>query len=129
MKEFQAVFQLSKLIIFEVYYYTLSTNKNAHFTTSAAEFCKNKKDFCRCGQAQDDLTRGFATARRFWKKWDALHLKTLTPEQYNELQADLQALKDKYNYIYNELDETKKPYSPNFSFYRLAEWTKQPPKK
>ena len=32
MKEFQAVFQLSKTIIFEVRYYTLSTNKTPHFS-------------------------------------------------------------------------------------------------
>lgn len=128
MKEFIAVFQLSKTIIFEVKYYTLSTNKSPYFTTSAAEFCRNKKDFRQCGQAQKELTKYFLTARRFWKKWDKHHLQDLTPDLYNDLQADLQKLKDTYNYIYKELDETKKPYSPNFGFYHLAEWTKQKPK-
>lgn len=128
MKEFQAVFQMSKTIIFEVKYYTLSTNTHAHFTTQAAEFCRNKKDFCKCGQAQADLLKHFPTARRFFEKWDALHLQDLTPEQYKEMQKDLETLKFRYNYIIEELDESRRPYSPHFAFYRLAEWTKQKPK-
>ena len=59
MKEFQAVFQLSKTIIFEVRYYTLSTNSRPYFSTTAARFCRNKRDYSQCGQAQDTLTRGF----------------------------------------------------------------------
>lgn len=129
MKEFQAVFQLSKTIIFEVRYYTLSTNSRPYFSTTAARFCRNKRDYSQCGQAQETLTKGFLTCRRFWQKWDKLHLSDLTPAQYDELQKDLEALKAAYNFIYEELDETKKPYSPKFGFYRLAEWTKQAPKK
>lgn len=110
MKEFQAVFQLSKTIIFEVNFYTLSTNQTPHFSTSAAQFARNKKDFTRCGQAQMELTKGFLTARRFFLKWDKHHLHNLTPAQ-------------------EELDESRRPYSPHFSFYRLAEWTKQDPRK
>ena len=129
MKEFQAVFQLSKTIIFEVNFYTLSTNQTPHFSTSAAQFARNKKDFTRCGQSQMELTKGFLTARRFFLKWDKHHLHNLTPAQYEELQADLQTLKERYNFIYEELDESRRPYSPHFSFYRLAEWTKQDPRK
>lgn len=129
MKEFISVFQLSKTIIFEVNYYTLSTNTHAYFTTSVAQFCKNKRDFNCAGQAQKELTTNFFYARRFWRKWDKFHLKDLTPEQYDELQNDLNELKQHYNYMYTELDESNKPYSPHFSFYRLAEWSKQPPKK
>lgn len=129
MKEFQAVFQMSKTIIFEVSYYTLSTNPAPYFSTSAAEFCRNKKDFTRCGQAQPELLKGYRTARRFFEKWDGCHLHDLTPAQYDEMRQDLEALKEKYNFIFEELDETRRPYSPHFSFYRLAEWTKQTPKK
>ena len=42
MKEFHAVFQLSKTIIFEVNFYTLSTNQTPHFSTNAAQFARKK---------------------------------------------------------------------------------------
>lgn len=129
MKEFIAAFQMSKTVIFEVQYYTLENNRRPHFTTSAAQFCRSKRDYNRCGQAQHALLRGFPTAMRFFKKWDACHLKDLTPEQYEEMQADLEKLKEAYNFIYEELDEGKQPYNPRFGFCRLAEWSKQEPRK
>ena len=66
---------------------------------------------------------------RFFKKWDIHHLHDLTPAQYAELREDLEELKSRYNSIYEELDESKRPYNPSISFYRLAEWSKQEPKK
>lgn len=129
MKEFLYCFQISKTIIFEVNYYTLSTNSNAHFTTSAAEFVRNKKDFRQCGQAQADLLPLASIARRFWQKWDQHHLHDLTPAQYAELLEDLEALKTRYNYIVKELDETQKPYNPRIPFWQLVEFSKQEPKK
>lgn len=128
MKEFQAVFQMSKTIIFEVKYYTLSTNKHPYFTTSAAQFCRNKRDYSQCGQAQKSLLRSYPVAMRFFKKWDDCHLKGLTSSQYEEMRADLEELKARYNFIYEELDESKQPYSPSFGFCRLAEWSKQKPR-
>lgn len=129
MKEFISVFQMSKTIIFEVKYYTLGNNEHPHFTTSASEFCRNKKDYKRCGQDQPDLLKNFRTARKFFEKWDALHLHDLTQAQYSEMLKDLESPKDRYNFIFEELDESRSPYSPHFAFYRLAEWTKQAPKK
>lgn len=129
MKEFQAVFQMSKTIIFEVKYYTLSTNTTPYFVTSAARFCRNKQDFSQCGQAQESLLRSYPAAMRFFKKWDSCHLQNITSFQYEEMRADIEELKKQYNYLYEELDESKKPYYPSFGFYRLAEWSKQEPKK
>lgn len=128
-KELQAVFQLSKTEIFEVRYYHLSTNTRADFATSAARFCRNKKDFSMCGQAQETICKGHRAAYNFYRKWDSKHLKDLTNEEYNDMRCDLEKLKEKYNFIFEELDESARPYSPHFSFYRLAEWTKQTPKK
>ena len=128
-KEFLAVFQMSKTIIFEGNYYTLCNNKTPHFTTSAAQFCRNKRDYNQCGQAQKSLLRNYPAAMRFFKKWDIHHLHDLTPAQYAELREDLEELKSRYNSIYEELDESKRPYNPSISFYRLAEWSKQEPKK
>lgn len=128
MKEFLYCFQINKTIIFEVNYYTLSTNGNALFTTSAAEFVRNKKDFRRCGQAQADLLPLASIARRFWQKWDEYHLHDLTPAQYAELLEDLEILKRRYNHIVKELDETQKPYNPRIPFWQLVEFSKQEPK-
>lgn len=128
MKEFISVFQLSKTIIFEVDYYTLSTNKTPYFSTSAAQFCRNKRDYTRCGQAQKSLLGSYPAAMRFFEKWDTFHLKKLTAAQYEEMQTDLEELKSRYNFIYEELDKTKRPYSPCFEFHRLAKWSKQTPK-
>lgn len=127
-KEFIAVFQLSKTKIFEVGYYTLSNNKTAHFATSAAEFCRNKRDYARCGQAQKDVLKGYPRAMMFFKKWDKLHLHDLTEEEYQEMREDMERLADRYNCIIEALDESKRPYNPSFGFYRLAEWSKQEPK-
>ena len=118
-KEFIASFQLSKKIIFEVNFYTLGNNSHPHFSTSAFEFNQPKTDYCRGGQAQEDLTKNFLAARRFWKKWDKKHLQDLTEEEYKELIQDIEVLKEKYNYIYEELDESLKPYNPNIRFYNM----------
>lgn len=45
MKEFMYCFQISKLIVFEVEYYTLGGNKAPYFSTSAAEFIRSKRDY------------------------------------------------------------------------------------
>ena len=115
-KEFIASFQLSKKIVFNVNYYTLGNNSCPHFSTSADEFNHPKTDYCRGGQAQEDLTKGFYVARRFWKKWDKKHLQDLTESEYEELMQDIETLKEKYNYIYKELDESLKPYYTNIHF-------------
>lgn len=115
-KEFIASFQLSKKIVFNVDFYTLGNNSCPHFSTSANEFNQPKTDYCRAGQAQEDLTKGFLAARRFWRKWDKKHLQDLTENEYEELMEDIEVLKEKYNYIYKELDESSKPYYSNIHF-------------
>lgn len=73
MKEFMYCFQISKLIVFNVQYYTLGSNRTPHFVTSANEFIRSKRDYSRCGQAQVDLLPKGSPARRFWQKWDPAH--------------------------------------------------------
>lgn len=123
-KEFIASFQLSKKIVFNVDFYTLESNPCPYFSTSAFEFNQPKTDYCRCGQAQEDLTKGFYMARKFWKKWDKKHLQDLTEEEYTDLTIDLEKMKQTYNYLYSELDEARKPYNPGFSFERMKELSK-----
>lgn len=123
-KEFIASFQLSKKIVFEVNFYTLGNNSHPYFSTSAYEFNQPKTDYCRGGQAQEDLTKGFLVASRFWRKWDKKHLQDLTEEEYAELITDLKKMKQTYNYLWSELDEAKKPYNPYFSFEKMKELSK-----
>ncbi len=124
-KEFLIAFQLSKLVIFEVNYYTLGSNSTPHFTTSSAEFCRSKKDFSRCGQSQESLLPKLGLAYRFYKKWDNKHLNDLTLEEYQEMTKDLEELKARYNFI--EKEPTRN--NTNISFYDLVEFSKQEPKK
>lgn len=76
MKEFMYCFQISKMIVFEVEYYTLGSNKAPYFSTSAAEFIRSKRDYSRCGQAQAALLPKGSPARRFWQNGTRCTLKT-----------------------------------------------------
>ena len=129
MKEFIAVFQIDKTTIFEVEYYTLMTNDAPKFTTSANHFIRSKRDYDRCGQAQDSLLKVGTAARRFYKKWDCWHLKQMTKEAYEEMRKDMELLKERYNFLELELSDEHKPYSPKFPFRILVEFSKQPLKK
>ena len=121
-KEFHAVFQLSRKIIFEVKYYTLGNNKNPHFSTSAAEFNQPKTDYRQCGQAQEELTKNFKTARTFYRKWDVKHLHDLTEEEYKEMREDMRKLEAEYNCM---LIEGEGQLKNDFHFYEIKEFSKQ----
>lgn len=126
-KEFHIVFQLSKLILFEVEYYTLGNNKSPHFSTSAEQFMRNKKDFERCGQCQNDLLVNYPEAMAFYKKWDVHHLHDLSDEAYSEMVTDLVPLTAKYNYMLKEHKDSP-ILSYGFSFTSLVEFSKNKPK-
>lgn len=110
-------FAINKMIIFEVEYGAIKENKNWYFSTSASEFMRNKKDFSRGGQAQNDLLPKNTFAYKFFKKWDKFHLSNLNNKQYNELLNDIEELKNKYKFIYKSEDYNKH-YIP---FYELKE--------
>ena len=129
MKEFNVCFQMSKMILFKVSYYTLGGNQNPYFTTSAYEFIRSKRDFGRVGQCQEDLLKKFRTAYNFYKKWDVFHLKQLTQEQYNEMRKDLCVLEQKYNTLLLEMEDGTKLKPDHFSFSQLVELSKQMPQK
>lgn len=126
-KEFISTFQITRMIIFKVSYYTLGNNKNPYFTTSANVFVRNKKDYSQCGQCQDKVLPKGGYAREFFKKWDVKHLKDLTSEEYKELIQDLDKLKDTYNNIYIEKD-TFKNQNSNISFYDIKKLSMMKPK-
>ena len=104
MESFHYTFQISKKIIFEVNYYLLGSNKSKYFSTSAAEFNQPKTDFYCCGQAQNELLKGFPLAMNFYKKFEQFHCKDLTEEQYKEILFEIEKLKSAYNFIHTEND-------------------------
>ena len=125
IKKFWA-FQISKKIIFEIEYYQLKGNKNAYFATSANEFNQPKTDWERCGQAQEALLPKSSEAYKFWKKWDKKHFEDLTDEEFNELLEDIAILKETYNFIEQEQDESlNKEF---LTFYELKELSMKKPK-
>ena len=128
MKEFMYCFQISKLITFEVNFYTLGTNSAPHFSTSANEFCRSKLDYTRGGQAQRDLLPKFSPARRFFEKWDHCHLHDLTPAEYEEIAADIEELKTRYNYI-EDIRDTFRGSRSYIPFYDIVKLSKMEPKK
>ena len=127
-KEFKYCFQITKLIMFEVEYYTLGNNKSPYFVTEANEFFKNKKDYKSGGQAQDRLLPKNSFARQFWEKWDKKHLKDLSDDEYREVVKDIEELKEKYNYIEYIKDTFKGKYE-NFSFGEIVLLSKADLKK
>lgn len=127
--EFLAVFQISKMISFEVNYYTLGGNEKPHFATRANLFVRNKRDYLTCGQCQEDILPKGSKAYKFFTKWDKLHLNDLTEKQYENLIKDLEDLKATYNYIYRDLKDEIKPYNPQISFYDEVVLSKKELKK
>ena len=127
-KEFKYCFQITKLVMFKVEYYTLGNNENPYFATSANKFYKNKRDYECGGQTQDQLLPENSIARQFWEKWDKEHLKDLSDDKYREIIKDIQELKEKYNYIERIKDTFKGKYE-NFSFGEIVLLSKADLKK
>ena len=71
----------------------------------------------------------FSEAMRFYKKWDPCHLHDLTPEQYEELTADIETLKARYNYVEDVRDRFGEGARNHIPFYAVVELSKMEPKK
>ena len=128
MREFKYVFQISKKVSFEVRYSTVGSNKSPDFATSANELNRNNSDYDRCGQAQNDLLPANSVAGKFFAKWDKYHLKTLQDDKVEELKADIEVLKQHYNYIEKHADSFGTAHyraNPDFRFSEIVELCKQ----
>lgn len=132
MKEFMYCFQIDKMTVFNVSFYTLSTNKTPYFSTSAAQFIRSKRDYDTCGQCQERVLPKNSIARHFFDKWDKLHLKNLTQNEYVEIIADIEELKDVYNYIEDVREcfgESVRCYKTQIPFDEIVKLSKLTPKK
>lgn len=124
IREFHTSFQITRMVVFNVSYYTLGSNRLPHFSTWAAKFNQPKTDYRECGQCQDRLLTG--EARKFWQKWDPHHLGQLTDEELAELRADIDALKERYEWV-EKLSPTK--VGDGFLFRTLRELSMRKVKK
>lgn len=130
MKEFMYAFQIDKMRVFEVKFYTLGSNKAPYFATSAARFTRSKRDYAECGQARI-LPKG-SKARSFYKKCDRLHIHNHTREEYDAVTADIEGLKESYNYIEDVREcfgESAGCYKTHIPFRGIVELSKMPPKR
>lgn len=97
--EFTITFRDRKKVFFKVSYGTHGhLSQDPYFSTSAMEFNYGRTDWDRCGQAQEDLLKN-RKLKEFFNKWDDLHLKVLTFDEYDELMDDIEYLKDSIPYI------------------------------
>lgn len=98
-REFLMAFEVTRSVIFEVKFYTLSSNSSPYFVTSANVLNRPKTDYNSCGQGQEDALMVNTKAHNFYKKWNKLHLKNLSQIEYDEIINDIDLLKEEYNYI------------------------------
>lgn len=112
--EFHYAFQITRLNILFVDYYTLGGNRHPYYATSAWEYCRSKMGVTRAGQCQGHATRGYS--RRFWKEFDHLHLRDLSGAEYVLLLSRLEDLKARYNHI----SEKRRTFAG--TSYHLPDW-------
>lgn len=113
------IFQLSKMVMFEVSYKRLRGNKSPHFSTVTQVFCKNKRDISCTGS---DNLKNFPLAYEFEQKWNGERLHKLDVEKYDELLRDIEELKQEYNWEFTKSGD-------GFPFNREVELSKQKPKR
>lgn len=126
--EFLYAFCIDKTTVFDVEYKTLGGNKAPYFSTSAEKFNRPKTDWSMGGQAQEKLLPRGSAARKFYDKWDRLHLKDLTDEEYAELVSDIAELKRVYPY-YVAYEFEGKARRTNIPFYDIYKKSMEMPRK
>ena len=108
--EFNYIFEISRMVIFEVNYHTIGGNNHPYFATNAVKFIWSKRDYETCGQCQERVLTG--KALEFFKKWNPLHLKDLTEDEYRLILEDIEVLKGAYNYYAHNAENFN-----GFTFY------------
>jgi len=97
---FSLSFRIKKKHFFEVVFGDLKAQgQQPYFATSGCVLNYIRSDYNRCGQCQHDILQKGSLFYKFFEKWDVLHTKSLTMEQFNELKQDIEELKEKYDYV------------------------------
>jgi hypothetical protein len=97
---FIVTFRLAKKKLFHVTFGGLKSHtQQPYFATSGTQLNHNRSGLSRGGQCQESILSKNTLAYKFYEKWNKLHIKELTMEQYNELVQDMEELKAKYNHI------------------------------
>lgn len=100
---FTITFRVKKKHFFTVQFGGLKRHtQQPYFSTSGGILNHIRSDWNQCGQCQSYILPSGSLFRNFFDKWDTLHIKRLTMEQYNELVKDLEELKEKYTHIDND---------------------------
>lgn len=97
---FVITFRVKKKHFFTVEFGDVKAHgQQPYFSTSGGILNYIRSDYNRCGQCQNDVLSTNTTLYTFFRKWDVLHIKSLTMQQLNELKSDIEVLKAKYPYI------------------------------
>ena len=128
IKPIHAAFQITRTIMFFVDY-NVNEDKSHYFATHAALFNRPKSDYNRGGQCQESVLPHNSDAYRFFRKWDTLHLRELTDEQYNDLKGDISRLQEKYNSIVLGEPYNNVPFNQAKKLSMLKLKKKQPSKR
>lgn len=122
LQDFSMAFKITNMVVFEVRYNHVGSNKDADFATSAMQFTRNKKSYTSAGQCQEEVLPKESEAYKFYQKWDSKHLHSLSVEEYSDLMKDLETLKSNYEFIYKEGNR-------DFNWFDLVELSKTKTKK
>lgn len=76
-------------------------SQDPYFSTSCGTFNHGRSDWDSCGQSQDSTLKN-SKLKSFYRKWDNLHLKVLTLSEFEDLENDLNDLKDSIPFIEND---------------------------
>lgn len=84
---------------FNVQYYRIGGNKYPYFSTNCDVMNYVRSDINMGGQCQKAVLPKNTLAFRFFEKWDKKHLQQLNEDEMNEVLADIEELKNKYDYV------------------------------
>lgn len=100
---FTITFRVKKKHFFTVEFGDVKAHRQQpYFSTSGTILNYNRSGYNSGGQCQERILSKGSRLEKFYQKWDKLHTKPLTMEQFKELKADLAWLKSNYAYIDND---------------------------
>lgn len=97
---FTLSFRIKKKHFFTVEFGGLKVHRQQpYFSTSGFALNHVRSNWKHGGQCQRNILPKGSLLYKFFEKWDVLHTKPLTMEQFKELKQDIEELKEKYDYV------------------------------